>query len=341
MKLTMQTHKWERGGIAKLFITFLCIFVSGILAGIGIPHFIPRVNLQAQNSEVRSGGYKFINPLLECNISEDNTELIPFKNKLQDSINQKLAAGVATKVSIYFRDLNNGPWIGINQDENFAPASLLKVPLMMSYYKEADTNPSILEKKMTYANVPDNDTAQNFKPSRRLEFNKSYTADELIKYMIAYSENNAYALLVMNTDDETFSEAYKDLGFEVPGLRTPDDFISVQQYGTFFRILYNASYLSKAYSEKALSLLSQVQFRDGLVAGVPKNIRVAHKFGERNSNITGELQLHDCGIVYYPKHPYLLCVMTRGIHFSQLASVIKDISKITYEEVDRQIKANN
>ena len=45
-------------------------------------------------------------------------------------------------------------------------------------------------------------------------------------------------------------------------------------------------------------------------------------------------QLHDCGIVYYPKHPYLLCVMTRGDSFEYLDDTIRDISHLVYQEVN-------
>jgi hypothetical protein len=45
-------------------------------------------------------------------------------------------------------------------------------------------------------------------------------------------------------------------------------------------------------------------------------------------------QLHDCGIIYYPGNPYLLCVMTRGTDWSALEKTIQTISAMTYKEVD-------
>jgi hypothetical protein len=52
----------------------------------------------------------------------------------------------------------------------------------------------------------------------------------------------------------------------VPGVKTPEDFLSVKDMATFFRILYNASYLGRENSEYALKLLSQVDFNNGLRA---------------------------------------------------------------------------
>ena len=90
-------------------------------------------------------------------------------------------------------------------------------------------------------------------------------------------------------------------------------------------------------SEKALSYMSEVDFKQGLVAGVPGGIAIAHKFGEKTVGASGEIkQLHDCGIVYYPNNPYLLCVMSRGDSFEYLDDTIREISHIVYEEVDRQ-----
>ncbi len=76
-----------------------------------------------------------------------------------------------------------------------------------------------------------------------------------------------------------------------------------------------------------------------VVAGVPSTVDVAHKFGERttlasDTESTETKQLHDCGIVYFPENPYLLCVMTRGTDFKVLEGIISDISRMVYEEVD-------
>jgi beta-lactamase class A len=107
--------------------------------------------------------------------------------------------------------------------------------------------------------------------------------------------------------------------------------MNIKEYVSLFRVLFNVSYLNKEASEKALELLTRVEFKDGLPAGLPANIVVAHKFGERIVN--GLSQLHDCGIVYYPSHPYLICIMTRGADFTQLSKHIQEISKITYDEM--------
>ena len=84
-------------------------------------------------------------------------------------------------------------------------------------------------------------------------------------------------------------------------------------------------------------MLSEVKFNKGILNGVPENILVAHKFGEMQT-VEGERQFHDCGIVYYPKHPYLLCVMTRGQNWDELSSTIGETSKEIYTDIDQRYK---
>ena len=100
---------------------------------------------------------------------------------------------------------------------------------------------------------------------------------------------------------------------------------------------YNATYLSQEYSEKALKLLTEPDI-PGIRAGVPTTITVAQKFGERsvydtNNNLT-DRELHDCGIVYKPGSPYLLCVMSRGKDFDTMAKNISDLSALVYQNID-------
>ena len=87
-------------------------------------------------------------------------------------------------------------------------------------------------------------------------------------------------------------------------------------------------------SEKALEYLSKSDFKYGLVASLPANIVVAHKFGFWAEN--GVRLLHDCGIVYYPNNPYLLCVMTSAPDKEGYDPTISELSRFIYQEVDRQ-----
>lgn len=320
----------------KLVLYIIPSVLLGLLIGLLIP-LTPKSN---PFKEIRNRqNYKFINPLLECDsdLFTDDKNLNQLKDKLNFIINQQKTTKNISFASVYFRDLNNGPWLGINEKEYFSPASLIKVPMMIAYFKAAESNPSILSKEIENTR-PYNPEEQNFAPTNILELNKNYTIEQLIEQMIKYSDNIAYELLLSNIDNSIVYKVYEDLGVDIS--KAKDDpsgnIITVKDYASFFRILYNSSYLSKEYSEKALNILSKTNFYSGLVAGIPENVQVSHKFGERRYIETNERQLHDCGIVYLSKNPYLLCVMTRGNDFDKLTGLIKQISKTIYENFSQK-----
>lgn len=298
-----------------------------------------------QKFEIRAGGYKYINPLLECEGAADKIkwkELTPFKYKVQKLTDDKINSKKATHISVYFRDLNNGLYFGINDNEEFSPASLLKLPILITYLKLAEADPQLLGKKIRNDRRNDRNSMENIRPSKAIEKGKTYTVEELLYMMIVYSDNNAHDLILSSIDARLFDAPFIDLGIEIPGVRKQEDYMSVKAYASFFRVLFNASYLNREMSEKALGYLTMVEFRKGLVAGVPPEMAVAHKFGERKiidldkKDMKDIKELHDCGIIYYPKYPYLLCVMTRGSDFENLIDNISDISRLVYEEIDHQ-----
>jgi len=233
--------------------------------------------------------------------------------------------------------MNNGPWFGIHEKEYFSPASLIKVPLMMAYLKKAESDPSLLSKEI-FNTLPYDSRVQNIQPRVTLVVNQKYTVKQLIEQMIIYSDDISYKLLNDQMTGEEIVQVYKDLGVDISrATANPNgNIVTVKAYASFFRILFNASYLNPEMSEYALKVLGQIEFKDGLVAGLPKDIIVAHKFGERQYLDTGLKQLHDCGIVYLPGKPYLLCVMTRGNNFNSLKKTIKDVSQMVYDTVSQK-----
>jgi len=271
-----------------------------------------------------------LNPL----VREDGlefSELRPFDHKVKLLIDGFKSAGDATAVSVYFRNLQNGPLFVLDTDGKFSPASLLKVPLMMAVLKEAERDPSLLSRKLR------NDLPSMVRSdfaSHSLKRGELYSVDELLQAMIASSDNDAVVMLRTVVGDEPLNAVFRDFGLVIPEVRAFDDNMTVKEYATFFRVLYNASFLSKAMSQKALQYLAASDFKQGLVAGVPAGTIVAHKFGERTFADTVTRQLHDCGIVYYPSNPYIVCVMTRGSDFTKLSDIIRDISALIHAEVE-------
>ncbi|KAF0143353.1 MAG: Uncharacterized protein FD156_2714 [Nitrospirae bacterium] len=319
-------------------VVLLTAFLAGGVCGFLIDRSVTGSGQEAlSGDEIRPGGYEFINPLLECETAQKTVEgrdLRSLKRKIHDFIDEKEKARGISHVSVYYRDLNNGPWLGVDERAPFSPSSLLKVPLMMAVLKDAETNPQILRQRFTFADE-DSNAFENIKPSKAIGRGKSYSVEELIRFTIAYSDNNAYLLLLKNFPQDKLIKVYTELGVAVPYDNKKEDFMSVKEYASFFRILFNASYLNREMSMKALKFLSAADYRNGIVAGVPSNVGVVHKFGERSLGANGEIkQLHDCGIVYYPDHPYLLCIMTRGKTFSHLEGIIKDVSQLIYNELD-------
>ncbi len=319
----------------------LLSFPIGIVVGFLLFKVLDAPKHLSKNSyseEIREEGYKFISPLLECEVEGERLNALgPLQLEIESLLQSAKDNGNVTDAAVYFRELNNGPWFGVNQNMDFSPASLLKLPVLMAYYKLYEDYPEGLDKKVKY----DKDLvllSQAIQPDQMIKKGNEYTLNDLIERMIVYSDNAALGLLELNIEKELIDKVTVDLGIETASVNTPEDFMSVRGYAGLFRILYNASYLEKDMSEKALELLSRTRFDKGIAAGLPKSIKVSHKFGERELE-NGIKQLHDCGIVYYPNSPYLLCIMTRGNNMQSLARTIALTSQKIYSSVEYYLRS--
>jgi hypothetical protein len=281
--------------------------------------------------------YKFIRPLLTFNVPSagEESDLKILKNNIIKLVENKKDNKELTDFSLFVSELDKGRWIGVNETQIYTAASLWKVSLMMAYFKEAQQDSKILEQKLVYTKAMNDLTGSaKFDTPSELRLDESYRIDDLISRMIIDSDNGAKTLLLANIDETSLVALFNDL--TVPNPLINDYVISPLNYSLFFRVLYNGSYLNHKMSEKALSLLAQAKFTDGLPAGLPNGLTVSHKFGEhitaRDNKIIA-VELHDCGIVYYEPSPYFICVMTKGPVLDNLKSTIKDVSSLVYQKL--------
>ncbi len=286
--------------------------------------------------------YKFTNPILDYESVEMKS--VSF---LYDKVNKKIKE-LERKYSllhssVYFRDLDNGQWIGINEKEPFTTASLIKVPVLIALLKQSEKDSSVLDKKIK---VKDSDIRDDFnqeiKPTTTVEVGKEYTILELAERMIKQSDNIAMNLIINNINDLYRTGIFESVGVSFSQEQENKEvLVRVKDYAGFFRVLFNATYLNRENSERALKILSETSFNNGIVAGVPAGVVVSHKFGERSNYINGILssrQLHDCGVIYYPEKPYILCVMTRGENYEKQGEFIKEVSQYFYKEIENSIR---
>ncbi|MCF8278394.1 MAG: class A beta-lactamase-related serine hydrolase [Flavobacteriales bacterium] len=288
---------------------------------------------------VRVDGQFFTSPLLDCDMEFDH--IPPFKTQIEEYVASAIKRGDAKRISVHFRQLNNGYTFGINEDDKFQPASLFKVAAMMYVLKKAENHPEILDEsvEMKFRNDP-------VLGETDLRHGQSYTIRELVSALIINSDNHALATLQFRFQNRVmWQSVLSELGYPITSTASTLNNISPKAYSILLRVLYNAAYLNRQYSEEALSILSKAKFKGGIVQGVgSEDIIIANKFGLRKWS--GSVQLHESALVYLSNAPYTLTIMTEGKDENDLKSILSRISEITYKHVnesvtDRQLATNN
>ena len=293
---------------------------------------IDTVNHYKVLRKVISTTNKLINPLLDCyELDRSNLkDMRRLNQSIESKINFYLNNNQASSISLYYRDLKNGHWVGFRENEKYSPASLLKLPILIAALKQSELDPDYLNSLITVGNVQTNIIQNIGSNNFSLENGRAYTIEQLLEYMIVYSDNQSKDLVLNNVSREILTSVFDDLGIDIFKYTENENSISVREYASYYRILYNATYLNKELSNKALEILSRSKFRFGILAGLPLGITVAHKFGERGFENSDHKQFHDTGIIYRTNRPYLLCVMVKGGDFHVMEDIVADLSKLIY-----------
>lgn len=336
--------EFKSNNLLRKKFSFLAVIVSALISGFAVYFFFPKptekivVSAPATDcayrmNQLRLKDFKLTHPLLLVDLPSQNPEL----NNLKDKINRIIATGKSantiTDISVYYRKLNDGSWFEINGNKEYNPASLMKVPLLITILKQAGSNPKLLDKKVFFGKHFEGNYNQNIKDFH-LQENKQYSIRELLQYMIQYSDNDAMSMIAQNIDATVYNKLFTDFGISVPpslfSSKGIEYFLNIIDYSKFFRLLYNSGYLNDDQSELALEFLTKSTYKEGILRNINSSIPVAHKFGERILN--NESQLHEVGIFYVDQHPYLLGIMSSGHDMKQLSGVLSEISKVTFDE---------
>lgn len=262
-------------------------------------------------------------PFLSKRVLNDNENdllihFIPLRKQLREKV-----APYGDTFAFYFEYLPTGVSIGINEKVDYESASLLKLPLVITYFMGVENSGLDINQDVTIQkNQIDDGYGELWKsgPGTRLSI------DSLISYALVKSDNTAAKVLADQVKASDYIDVYNGLDIEVPEPNNPVK-LAAKSYSSIFKALYFSSLINREHSQKILDLLTRTDFHDELPAGVPTSVPVAHKVG-----ITYDTLYQDCGIVYEPQRPYILCMISQSTEGVAKARM-KEISAMVYQYI--------
>lgn len=283
-----------------LVILFL---LSVALNVVGLIILFKNTKLVQEELSFRAREQKY--PLLSKRILQDFPQdvlinFLPLRNELH-----AIADPYSSSFGFYFEYLPTGSSIGNNQNTEFYAASLFKVPVIMGYYHKKERTGEG-DKIVT---IQKSEIDKEFGDLWKKGAGAKISLDEAVKLALEDSDNTAAKVIADQVDDVDFQPVYQGLDINLT-TGSKGALVTANNYGSVIKAIYFAAVISKDDSEKMLEYLAHSKYNDKLPSVIPGNIPVSHKIGNFVDQKMKKSDFTDCGIVYYPRRPYLLCMVS-------------------------------
>lgn len=219
--------------------------------------------------------------------------------------------------AFYVVRLADGFSYGQNSSEEMQAASLIKLPVFIALYKEAEASRIDLDSEYR---LKESDKTGGSGSIIGRAAGTILTYRELAEYMGQQSDNTAYTILVNLLGEEAIQEVIDDMGMLDTTIE--DNQTSPRDIGLFFEKLWNGSLVSAESRDEILGFLTDTIYEDHLKKGIPNEI-VAHKYG-REVHV-----VNDAGIILNTK-PFVLVIMTEGVVEKEADLVFPELAKLIY-----------
>jgi beta-lactamase class A len=164
--------------------------------------------------------------------------------------------------------------------------------------------------------------------------------DELALHMIATSSNLATNLLLdligLKTVQQTI-DRFRLTGLDIRrGVEDEKAFahnivnrVTANGLVALLRLIAEEQAYSPELSHEMLDILHQQEFKKGIPARLPREVRVAHKTGDIST------VAHDAGVVYAPgRKPYVVAILTEwAAEAGSRSPTIASISHAVYDQL--------
>lgn len=260
-----------------------------------------------------------------------------------------LAEQINKTIAVAVYDFEMGREVLIDADQDFHPASTVKVHVMMEVFHQAEQGTLSLADCLpivnSFTSIADGSTfaldeAEDSEQGLYARLGELESVEELTRLMIVRSSNLATNLLLERIGVNRVNDFIRALGIEgVSVIRAVEDNVAFRRglnnsatargLTETMKLIAEKRVVSPQASDAMIAILLGQEFNESIPARLPEQVRVAHKTGW-----TGDVY-HDTGIVYREgRKPYVLSIMTRGFPEGEAQAAhacIAEISRIIYE----------
>ena len=143
----------------------LSLVALGVLIGVAGTYFFIYTRTAAVSRCATQ--YPLTSQSIHCDEYDSSSQqLASLDAKIDAAVALYTASGKVDQMSVFTRDLVTNQYASTNENLMYAPASLMKLPLLISYYKVAELEPSILNTTLTFEpSATLNSASQDFTPS--------------------------------------------------------------------------------------------------------------------------------------------------------------------------------
>lgn len=251
--------------------------------------------------------------------------------KLQRNLQEDIQ-NVPFRYAILIKDFSTGYKFAYNEEMPLPAASLLKVPIMACVYCANEAKKIDVRSKVV---VKDSYRTAGSGILKNLSGENTFEVEELVRLMIAYSDNTATNVIIDLLGFDYLNNCFKNLGLESTFISRKildrqakkegkENYTSAEDVGYILEKIYKGELINKEVSGRCLEFLKEQKIADRIPRLLPADVKVAHKTGLENG------LCHDAGIIFSQNGDFLICVLTQ--HKFKTAYPAKHfISKIAYD----------
>jgi len=226
-------------------------------------------------------------------------------------------------------------YININEKVKIPAASLVKVPIMAIYFRDAKKGKIDLDEELV---LKSSDKVGGSGKLRYMRSGSKFTIRDLIERMVTKSDNTATNMLIDRLGMEYFDNEFKKMGLKDTNLarlmmhmekrdKGIENYTTAQDMGLIFKRLYKGRLFGKDISQRCIEILKNQKSTNRIPAKLPKGTVVAHKTGLERS------VCHDMGIIYTDNGDIVICALTSHKNGNSWPSkiFISNIARLAYD----------